>query len=136
LISAAFLATIALSNASSAMPIAKIYDSYHGNSGSAAQIGFMPEQQATLGAPMRLDRLNEQTARSVEAYYDFDAIITLGSLALAGGALAGLAFSTKRRQETDSVDVRRDPATGWRDLVMQNLEADLMAFVRNPRRAA
>jgi hypothetical protein len=116
------------------MPIAKIYDTYPNNSG-AARIGFMPEQQVILGDAMRLDRLNGQTAHSVEAYYDFDAIITLGSLALAGGALAGLVFSAKRR-EAEEVDERREPTAGWHELVMQNLEADLMAFVRNPRRAA
>jgi hypothetical protein len=134
MISAALLAGLALSTQASAMPIAKIYDTYPNNSG-AARIGFMPEQQVILGDAMRLDRLNGQTAHSVEAYYDFDAIITLGSLALAGGALAGLVFSAKRR-EAEEVDERREPTAGWHELVMQNLEADLMAFVRNPRRAA
>ncbi len=135
MITATFLAAVALSTATSAMPIAKIYDLYHAN-GGAARAGFMPESQAILGDTMRLDRLNGQTAHSVEAYYDFDAIITLGSLALAGGALAALAFSTQRRKEAGEADERREPAAGWRDLVMKNLEADLTAFARNPRRAA
>jgi hypothetical protein len=135
MISAALLTGLALSAQASAMPIAKIYDIYPSNSG-AARVGFMPEQQVILSDAMRLDRLNGQTAHSVEAYYDFDAIITLGSLALAGGAMAGLVFSAKRREAAEDVDERREPVTGWRELVMQNLEADLMAFVRNPRRAA
>jgi hypothetical protein len=135
MISATLLAGLALSTQASAMPIAKIYDTYPSNSG-AARVGFMPEQQVILGDAARLDRLNGQTARSVEAYYDFDAIITLGSLALAGGALAGLVFSSRRREEAETLDERREPTAGWRELVMQNLEADLMAFARNPRRAA
>jgi len=137
MISAALLAGLALSTQASAMPIAKIYDIYPHDSVNAARIGFMPEQQVIVGDAMRLDRLNGQTAHAAaEAYYDFDAIITLGTLALAGGALAGLVFSAKRREAADDVDERREPSTGWRELVMQNLEADLMAFVRNPRRAA
>jgi hypothetical protein len=133
--SAALLAGLALSTQASAMPIAKIYDIYPDNSG-AARIGFMPEQQVILGDAMRLDRLNGQTAHSVETYYDFDAIITLGSLALAGGAMAGLVFSARRREAAEEIDERREPTEGWRELVMQNLEADLTAFIRNPRRAA
>jgi hypothetical protein len=136
MISAALLAGVAVSTQASAMPITKIYDIYPGNNSAAARTAFMPDQQAILGDAMRLDRLNGQTARSVEAYYDFDTIITLGSLALAGGALAGLIFSAKRREDADAADEQHDPAVGWRDLVMKNLEADLMAFVRNPRRAA
>jgi hypothetical protein len=135
MISATLLVALALPTQTNAMPIAKIYDTYPSNSG-AVRAGFMPEQQVILSDAMRLDRLNGQTAHSVEAYYDFDAIITLGSLALAGGALAGLVFSAKRREEADALDERREPSAGWRELVMQNLEADLMAFARNPRRAA
>jgi hypothetical protein len=131
MISAVLLAGLALSTQASAMPIAKIYEVSPGNNG-ASRTGFMLEH----GDATRLDRLGGQTAQSVEAYYDFDAIITLGSLALAGGAMAGLVFSARRREATEEVDERREPTEGWRELVMQNLEADLMAFVRNPRRAA
>jgi hypothetical protein len=137
MISAAFLAGLALSTQAMAMPVAKIYDIYPDNSANAERTGFVPEQQVILGGAVRLDRLNGQTAAAAaETYYDFDAIITIGSLALAGGALAGLVFSAKRREEAEAVDERREPQSGWRDLVMQNLEADLTAFVRNRRHAA
>jgi hypothetical protein len=135
MISAALLAGLALSTQASAMPIAKIYNTYPDNIG-AAPVGFMPAQQLIVGEALRLDRLNGQTAHSVESYYDFDTIITLGSLAIAGGALAGLVLSAKRREQAEADEERHEPAEGWRDLVMQNLEADLTAFVRNPRRAA
>ena len=137
MISASFLASVALSSAGQAMPIAKIYDIYPDRNINAAPIGFVPEQQVILGGAVRLDRLNGQTAHAAaQEYFDFDAIITLGSLAIAGGALAALAFSAKRREDAEEVDERREPASGWRELVMKNLEADLTAFARSRRRAA
>ena len=110
MISAAFLASVALSSAVHAMPIAKIYDIYPDSKTEAARIAFITEQQVILGGAARLDRLNPQTARSaVEDYFDFDAIITLGSLALAGGALAALAFSSKRREDADHLAMLTQP---------------------------
>ena len=69
MISAVLLAGLALATQASAMPIAKIYEVSPGNNG-ASRTGFMLEH----GDATRLDRLGGQTAQSVEAYYDFDAI--------------------------------------------------------------
>jgi hypothetical protein len=81
--------------------------------------------------------LNAQTATAAaERYYDFDAIITLGSLALAGGALAAVALAVGRREKREHGDDHRELSSNWRDAVMQNLEADLTSYARSWRKVA
>jgi hypothetical protein len=134
--SAALLAGVALSSEAGALPIARIYDEYPASS-TSTQALFTPDQPLSFNGAMRLDRMNEQTARAAsQNYYDFDAIITLGSLALAGGALAVIVFSASRRPKADAADERHEPASNWRESVLRNLEADLTAYARSWRRAA
>jgi hypothetical protein len=134
LVAASLLGSVVLAPAANAMPIGKIYDYYPV---TATRIDIVPQSQAILSSAARLDVLNPRTAQvAAERYFDFDTIITLGSLALAGGALAAVAFSASRARRASDADENRELGAGWQAMVMRNLEADLMAYVRRGRRAA
>ena len=84
------------------------------------------------GRPSRLDRIDADAARN---YFDFDALVTFGALALAGGALA--AFGAGRaRAKAKSPAVAAEGNGDWHESVFQALQADLTEFTRPYRRAA
>src|ERR1700761_2757376 len=84
---AAFSVSVALSSAAFALPVAQFHDVNADASGAISRINLFSGQEVTFGLT-RLDRLNAQTVVATENYYDFDTIITLGALVIAGGALA------------------------------------------------
>jgi hypothetical protein len=67
---------------------------------------------------------------AAENYFEFDALVTLGALALAGG---GLAAHTARRRTQKEVALS-EPA--WRQSVLAAVQADLSRFSETLRRAA
>ena len=84
------------------------------------------------GRPSRLDRIDADAARN---YFDFDALVTFGALALAGGALA--AFGAGRaRAKAKSPAVAAEGNGDWHESVFQALQADLTEFTRPYHRAA
>ena len=113
---AAFAVAMVLSGAASAMPVANLSS-------------FAPqavEERFVSGQPVQFAA--EQASVN---YFDYDAVITLGVLALAGAAFAGFgAFAARRARETQAAE----PA--WRQNVMRAVQADLAAFSQSYRRAA
>ena len=98
--------------------------------GLATSVGFSFSDEIAPGRPGRLDRFDAEAAR---AYFDYDALITLGALALAGGAVA--AFGAARRKADDKAgEDSAEPA--WRAPLMAAVQADLLQFTANFRRAA
>jgi len=92
--------------------------------GGAARAGF------AFGDEIAPGRLNRSGAEAAANYFDYDTLITLGALALAGGALAGFGVGAARRKAT----VGFEPA--WRQSVMRAVQADLAQFTATLRRAA
>ncbi len=68
-----------------------------------------------------------------ERYFDFDLIVTAGALALASGAFLAAGMAKGRRRSAEAVSAPRE---GWREEVMQGLEADLAQFTVGLRQAA
>jgi hypothetical protein len=100
----------------------------------AAPVDFSFSEQLIPGSVARLDRVDAETARAAaQSYFDYDAIITLGALALAGGALAAFAAHAARRRTGADGDAA-DPA--WRQSVFRAIQADLAQFTDSYRRAA
>ena len=135
-LSATFLLGIALTQPAIAMPVGNLHEATGQNAASISKVDFLSGQEIPFGASYRLDRLNPQTAQAAaESYFDFDAIITLGTIALAGGGLAAAGFSAARRGSSkNEADAGTD--RGWRAVVLQALEEDLTRYARTFRRAA
>jgi hypothetical protein len=97
----------------------------------AAPSAFLFAEPVVTGGAGRVDA---QAARSAaEDYFNYDALVTLGALALAGGAMSAFAaFAAKRRQAE-----KADFGDGnWRDSVFAAIQADLAQFTESFRRAA
>ena len=126
-VSAAFAAASVAPGAASAMTVADLAQV----SGLAAPAGFAFGDEVGPGRPVRLDRLDAEAARAAaQDYFNYDTVITLGALALAGGALAALGARATRREAAAT----REPA--WRENVMRAVQADLAQFTATFRRAA
>jgi hypothetical protein len=95
-------------------------------SGLARPASFVFSDQIAPGRAAPLD--GEVARAAAQSYFDYDTLITLGALALAGGALAALGASAARREAV------AEPA--WRQTVMRGVQADLAEFTANFRRAA
>lgn len=83
-----------------------------------------------VAAPAGSFLRGEASRTAVENYFDYDTVITLGVLALAGGALAAFGAGAARRKAAEEAE----PA--WRELVMRGVQADLAQFTATFRRAA
>jgi hypothetical protein len=81
-------------------------------------------------APARLDGSTAQKA--AEDYFSFDALITFGALALAGGLVGGFFITAARRRAEELA--KAEPA--WRASVIRAVQADLADFALEYRRAA
>jgi hypothetical protein len=131
--SLAFAAAVTLSAAvpASAMTVA---DFAVAKAPLAAPAAFLFSEPLVPGEPTRLDRVDVETARSaVESYFDYDALITLGALALAGAGLTAFgAYAGRRKIQEDAESA--DPA--WRQSVFRAIQADLAEFTESFRRAA
>ena len=72
-----------------------VADLAHAQIAAATPVDFSFGDQLGLARGARLERADATTAQAAaEDYFSYDALITLGSLALAGGALA--AFGAER----------------------------------------
>ena len=119
---AAFAVALALTAAApaAAMPVADL---------SAFGTQTFEERLAT-GESLRFTR-DEAVETAMSSYFDFDALITFGVLALAGGAFAGFgAFAARKARAAEMAE----PA--WRETVLRAVQADLAAFSDSFRRAA
>jgi hypothetical protein len=137
----AFFATLfvgfAVSQPGDAMPSAKLYNANAHIGATTSKVDFVPGREVPFGVSYRLDRMNAQTAEAAaQSYYDFDAIITLGTIALAGGGMAALGFSAARRGSARKDAEQAESGAGWRETVMRALEDDLTRYTRTIRRAA
>jgi len=123
---AVFSAAVSLA-ATFAAPAMTVADLAHARSFAApADFTFGDEL-----APGRLDRGDGAAVRAAtENYFDYDAVITLGVMALAGGALAAFGAGAARRRAAAQVE----PA--WRQSAMRAVQADLAQFTATLRRAA
>jgi len=82
------------------------------------------------GRPYRVDALATDAAAA--SYFNFDALITLGALVLAGGVLGGVAVGAARRRAEEIA--KTEPH--WRASVLRALQAELAEFSGPYRRAA
>jgi len=94
---------------------------------------FVQGHEIVAGVPARQAARAEMSKAMAARYFDFDMIITAGALTLAAGAFvaAGVAGGRRRMAEKAS-----QPREGWREEVMQALEADLVQFTVGLRHAA
>jgi hypothetical protein len=93
--------------------------------GPAAQTDFAFGDVVGFGRPA-----SAEVARATQDYFDYDTLITLGALALAGGGLAALGAGATRQKPVEAVE----PA--WRESVMRAVQAELAQFTTTFRRAA
>lgn len=96
---------------------------------------FVQGHEAIAGVQAVQAARAEASKQMAQRYYDVDVIVTLAALALASGAFvaAGVAGGRRRRAEGGALAAPRE---GWREEVMQALEADLAQFTGGMRRAA
>ena len=96
---------------------------------------FVQGHEAVAGVQAIQAARVEASKQMSQRYYDVDMIVTLAALALASGAFVAAGFAGGRRRNGGSLAVAT-PREGWRDEVMQALEADLAQFTGGLRRAA
>jgi hypothetical protein len=129
----ALAATVSLGAALPA-PAMTVADFASRQAAVAAPAAFLFTEPVISGDVAGLGRIDAQAARSAaEDYFNYDALVTLGALALAGGAMSAFAaFAAKRRQAEEA-----DFGDGnWRDSVFAAIQADLAKFTESFRRAA
>jgi hypothetical protein len=126
---AAAPASAAISNAKSltAVPAGTLVEKADFAQGHETISGF-----AARAAESRLAASSAMTQR----YFDADLIVTLGALALASGAFVAAGIAGARRRSGAQPVPARVPREGWREDVMQALEADLAQFSLELRKAA
>jgi hypothetical protein len=129
---AVLLASLAGSPASAFVPDSKVV----GNAPSLiANADFVQGHEAVGGVPARLALARGEASKVMaQRYFDVDVIVTLGALALASGAFVAAGIAGSRRRAADAP--AGSPREGWREDVMQALEADLAQFTGGLRRAA
>lgn len=102
---------------------------------AARPAAFVFSEALVSGRPSRGERVDAEAARAAaQSYFDFDALVTLGALALAGGALAAAGAARSRARTAPAPAPEAD--SDWRETVFQALQADLTEFTRPYRRAA
>jgi hypothetical protein len=132
---AALLADVAFPSSAYALTVGQFYEMNAGAGPTISSVNFFSGPKVTFGSPSRLDRLDAQTVSAAERYYDFDTIITLGTLVIAGGALTAIGFSASRRKEEER-DKESETSSDWRDVVLRTLEDDLTHYARGLRHVA
>lgn len=96
---------------------------------------FVQGHEAVAGIPARQALARAETSKVMaQRYFDVDMIVTLGALALASGAFVAVGVAGSRRRAAEKSVVA--PREGWREEVMQALEADLTQFTFGLRQAA
>jgi hypothetical protein len=95
---------------------------------AVAPVSFLFSDQIARGRA-------DATDAAVENYFGFDALITLGALAMSGGGLAALgAYAARRRKRNRAEAESAEPDE--RDSVFRSMQADLAHFTETLRRAA
>lgn len=96
---------------------------------------FVQGHEAVAGIPARQALARAETTKVMaQRYFDVDMIVTLGALALASGAFVAVGVAGGRRRAAEKIAA--SPREGWRNEVMQALEADLAQFTLGLRQAA
>jgi hypothetical protein len=96
-----------------------------------APVNFLFSRALAPGGSARAH--SDASAAAVEDYFNFDALITLGALALAGGGLAAFgAYAAQRRKVEEEESA--EPAD--HESVFLSMQADLAHFTDTLRRAA
>jgi len=96
---------------------------------------FVQGHEVVAGIPARQAARAELSKAMAQRYFDVDMIVTIGALALASGAFVAAGIAGGRRRTADK-KASATPREGWREEVMQALEADLAQFTNGLRRAA
>jgi hypothetical protein len=96
---------------------------------------FVQGHEAVAGVQAVQAARVEASKEMAQRYYDVDVIVTLAALALASGAFVAAGVAGSRRRRTSGY-AAVTPREGWREDVMQALEADLAQFTGGLRRAA
>ena len=100
-----------------------------------AKVDFVQGHEAVAGIPARQALARVETSKAMaQRYFDVDLIVTLGALALASGAFVAVGLAGSRRRIAEKTVAT--PREGWREEVMQALEADLAQFIVGLRQAA
>jgi hypothetical protein len=136
LVAAVSLSSVALQSAAAlpAAPVSAIAAPAPAEAGDAA---FLLGGPLVPGRPSRLDRVDVASASAaVESYFDFDALISLGALVLCGGGMAAIAVAAARRKAGPSTGPSPEREEEWRESVFQAIQADLLEFTQDHRRAA
>ena len=98
-----------------------------------SQADFVQGHEVIAGIPAREFARAEASKDMAQRYFDVDVIVTLGALAIASGAFVAAGLAGGRRRADSTPKALRD---GWREEVMQAVEAELMEFSSGLRRAA
>jgi hypothetical protein len=136
-IAAVFAMSAAAATGAKAMTVADINPAGARVASTVSRIDFVFGDEMLPGRVERLDRVDTEAANAaVRAYFDFDAVVSLGTLALAGAAFVAVGVSAGRRRKAER-DAPPAATTGdWRERVLEGIERDLARFVRGLRRAA
>lgn len=94
---------------------------------------FVQGHEIVAGVPAREAAHQRLSAAMAQRYFDVDMIVTAGALALASGAFVAASLANGRRRSAEKASAPRE---GWREEVMQALEADLTQFTVGLRQAA
>jgi hypothetical protein len=84
-----------------------------------------------INAPLETSR--QDAGAAAASYFDFDALVTLAALALAGGSLAAFAAYAAQRRRAEEAALA---APAWRETVFMAVEVDLERFAQTLRPAA
>jgi hypothetical protein len=99
-----------------------------------AKADFVQGHEVLAGIPARSFARAEASKDMAQRYFDVDVIVTLGALAIASGAFVAAGMAGGRRRVANAP--RTALPEGWRQNVMQAVEADLMQFTAGMRNAA
>jgi hypothetical protein len=88
----------------------------------------------TIGGEAVVSRVDAASARpAAEDYFNYDALVTLGALCVAGGAMSAFAVFAAKRRRAEEAELTDG---NWRDNVFAAIQADLAQFTESFRRAA
>jgi hypothetical protein len=133
--SAAVLFALAASPASAAISSSRTLGHVSTATPLIAKADFVQGHETIAGFAARSAAARaEASAATAQRYFDADVIITLGALALASGAFVAVGIAGGRRRR--AAEPAASPREGWREEVMQALEADLAQFTVALRKAA
>jgi len=133
---AAIFASLAVTAASANVADSRTLGNLVSNRSAAIEnADFVQGHESIAGLPARQALARAEGSKAAVArYFDFDVVMTLGALAIASGAFVAAGMAGTRRRMAAAAGT--SPREGWREEVMQALEADLFQFTDGLRRAA